>query len=33
MDEDHVPELNPAGHPPMFDFFGLGQPGLGWVLI
>jgi hypothetical protein len=29
MDEDPRPELNPAGHPPMFDFFGLGQLGLG----
>jgi hypothetical protein len=30
MDEDPVPELNPAGHSPMFDFFfWLGQPRLG----
>jgi hypothetical protein len=26
-DEDEVPPLDPNGNPPLFDFFGLGQPG------
>jgi hypothetical protein len=30
-DEDHVPEVLANGQPPLFDFFGLGQPGAGSV--